>query len=322
MVRRDGQLFTVSPEIVTSEMITEIIGAILQDRLNLYWQQRDLDFSFGLQDARIRGNAYFEKNSPALSLRLVPSEIPTVESLGVPDIVRNFIHFSQGFVLITGPTGHGKSSTLAALVDLINSSRSDHIITLEDPIEYVFTPKKSIISQREVGSDTMSFTEGLKSALREDPNVILIGEMRDLETIEAALTLAETGHLVLSTLHTNSTSQTADRIIDVFPSHKQGQIRMQFANSLLGIVSQRLLSKINGGRVLACEVMVANNAVRTLIREGKVHQLPSVIQTSAAEGMIGLDKQLAELVKSGTVTAEEAMAWSLDPKTLRQQIYQ
>jgi twitching motility protein PilT len=303
-------------------MITEMIGAILQDRFNLYWQQRDLDFSFGIETSRIRGNAYFEKNSPALSLRLVPSSIPTVESLGLPETVRNLTNFSQGFVLITGPTGHGKSSTLAALVDFINSTRAEHIITLEDPIEYVFSPKKSIISQREVGSDTLSFTEGLKSALREDPNVILIGEMRDIETIEAALTLAETGHLVLSTLHTNSTSQTADRIIDVFPSHKQGQIRMQFANSLLGIVSQRLLSRINGGRVLACEVMLATNAVRTLLREGKVHQLPSIIQTSVAEGMLSLDKQLAELVKSGTVTAEEAMAWSLDPKGLRQQLYQ
>jgi twitching motility protein PilT len=322
VIRRDGRLMAISQEVITGEMIAAIIQSLLGDRYAIYLEKKDVDFSFGIGQVRLRGNAYFEKNNPALSLRIVPSEIPTFESLGMPDVVKNFTTHSQGFVLITGPTGHGKSTTLAAMVDYINSNRSEHIITLEDPIEYLFTQKKSIISQREVGGDTLSFADGLRSALREDPNVILVGEMRDLETIEAALTLAETGHLVLSTLHTNSSSQTADRIIDVFPAYKQSQIRTQFANALLGIVSQRLLPKINGGRVLASEVIVANNAVRTLIREGKVHQIPSVIQTSASEGMISLDKQLADLVKSGTVAAEEALAWSLDPKGLKMQLYQ
>jgi len=323
VIRRDGRLFTVRNDVLPAETVGQIIKAILpESRYAKYIEERELDFSLNFQSARLRVNAYFEKGNPALSLRVIPSEIPDIETLGLPEVVKNFVNVSQGFLLITGPTGHGKSTTLAALVDHINATRSEHIITLEDPIEYVFTQKKSIISQREVGGDTLSFSAGLRSALREDPNVILVGEMRDLETIETALTLAETGHLVLTTLHTNSASQTADRIIDVFPSSKQSQIRVQFANVLLGIVSQRLLPKIHGGRALATEVLVANSAVRTLIREEKIHQIPNVIQTSAAEGMISLDKQLAQLVQQGVITIDEAMAWSLDPKGLKIQMYQ
>lgn len=323
VIRRDGRLFSISQEILTAEVIAEIIKSLLLEERNAtFLEQREIDFSFGYETTRLRANAYFEKGTPTLSLRLIPSEIPSLETLGIPDIVKSFVASSQGFMLITGPTGHGKSTSLAALVDYINNARSEHIITLEDPIEYVFTQKKSIISQREIGSDTLSFSAGLRSALREDPNVILVGEMRDLETIESALTLAETGHLVLATLHTNSAAQTADRIIDVFPSHKQSQIRIQLANVLLGIVSQRLLPKINGGRILAVEVMVANSAVRNLIREGKVHQIPNVIQTSAAEGMISLDKQLAQFVTQGIITMEQGMAWSLDPKGFKLQLYQ
>jgi twitching motility protein PilT len=228
---------------------------------------------------------------------------------------------SQGFVIITGPTGHGKSTTLAAMINQINHTRSEHIVTIEDPIEYVFEHEKSIISQREVGSDTNSFSRALRSALREDPNVVLIGEMRDLETIEAALTIAETGHLVFTTLHTNSAAQAADRIVDVFPPHQQQQVRMQLANVLLGVVSQRLIPKAQGGRVAACEIMIANSAVRNTIREGKTHQLGNIIQTSAAEGMISMDKVLAELVSKGDITIDSALTWAMDPKAFKMMVY-
>lgn len=323
IIRRDGRLFTISQDVLTPTDIESILRTLLgEDRFTTLMTKREIDFSFSYETTRLRANGYFEKGTPALALRLIPAEIPSLESLGLPETIRNFVQTSQGLLLITGPTGHGKSTTQAALVDWISSSRSEHIITLEDPIEYVFSPKKSIISQREVGSDTLSFAAGLRAALREDPNVILVGEMRDLETIEAALTLAETGHLVLATLHTNSAAQTADRIIDVFPENTQAQIRVQLANVLLGIVSQRLLPRIQGGRVLTVEILVANSAVRNLIREGKVHQIPNVIQTSAAEGMVSLDKGLAQLVSQGIVTMEEALAWSLDPKTFKMQLYQ
>lgn len=322
VIRVDGQLYTLSNLPISSESMYQIIqSVVLENRFKDYQHDRQIDFSIGYQNNRVRCNAYYEKGNPCLALRLLPAEIPKLDELGLPEIVRSFADVSQGFMLITGPTGHGKSTTLASLVEYINQTRSEHIITLEDPIEYVFSPKRSIISQREIGSDLITYSDGLRAALREDPNVILVGEMRDLETIEAALTLAETGHLVLSTLHTNSASQTVDRVIDVFPQHKQSQIRIQFANVLLGVVSQRLLPKIEGGRVLVSEVMVANNAIRNLIREGKNHQIPNVIQTSVAEGMISLDRQLASLVSRGVITIDEATAWSLDPKNLQLQLY-
>ena len=323
VIRRDGRLYAISQEVLSADTISAMLKSVLQEeRYAKFIDKKEADFSMGYESVRIRANGYFEKGSPAMSLRLIPAEIPKLDTLGVPEIVRNFTKASQGFVLVTGPTGHGKSTTLASLIQDINDTRNEHIITLEDPIEYVFTPKQSIISQREVGIDTLSFAAGLRAALREDPNVILVGEMRDLETIETALTLAETGHLVLATLHTNSAGQSADRIIDVFPEHKQAQIRFQLANVLLGIASQRLLPKIQGGRVLVSEVMTATSAIRSLIREGKVHQIPNVIQTSAAEGMISLDRQLAQLVGQGVLTAEEALAWAIDPKTLKMQMYQ
>ncbi len=323
VIRRDGQLFTISQEPITPLMVTDMIQSVISEpKYASYLRQKEIDFSLAFNATRLRGNAYFEKSNPALSLRLIPAAIPTPEALGIPDVVRNFMTVSQGFVIISGPTGHGKSTSLASLVEGINLNQTKHIITLEDPVEYVFGPKKSIISQREIGRDTLSFSSGLRSALREDPDVILVGEMRDLETIEAALTLAETGHLVLGTLHTNSAAQTADRIIDVFPPHKQSQIRLQFANVLLGIVSQRLIPRIQGGRVLAVEILVANHAVRNLIREEKVHQIPNVIQTSAAEGMISLDRRLAQLVSEGVITLDEALTWALDPKSMKLQLYQ
>ncbi len=323
VIRRDGQLFTISQEPLTGIVVTDIIQSILSEpKYASYLRQKEIDFSLTFKAIRLRGNAYFEKSNPALSLRLIPTDIPTAESLGIPEVVRNFTSVSQGFLIISGPTGHGKSTSLAALVEDINLNQTKHIITLEDPVEYVFSQKKSIISQREIGRDTLSFSAGLRSALREDPDVILVGEMRDLETIEAALTLAETGHLVLATLHTNSAAQTADRVIDVFPPHKQAQIRLQFANVLLGIISQRLVPRIQGGRALAVEVLVANHAVRNLIREEKVHQIPNVIQTSAAEGMVSLDRRLAEMVTQGIITLDEALTWALDPKSLKLQLYQ
>lgn len=282
---------------------------------------KEVDFSFGHGGFRFRANIYFQKGDLAASFRLIPNKIRTFAELGLPPVVERFIASSQGFVIVTGPAGHGKSTTLAAMVDEINKTRREHIITIEDPIEYVFEHDKSIISQREVGIDTNSFSKALRSALREDPDVILVGEMRDLETIEAALNLAETGHLVLTTLHTNSAAQTADRIISMFPSHQQDQVRSQLANVLVGVISQRLLPKISGGRALATEVMIVDSAIKNLIREGKIHQIPNVIQTSSSAGMIGLDKVLAELVSKGEVAVEDAMSWALDPKSFKMMIY-
>lgn len=294
---------------------------MLPDQVERLRQRKEIDFSFGFQQTRFRSNVFYQKGYLSTSLRLISLKVKTIEELGLPPILEKFTLVSQGLVIITGPTGHGKSTTLAAVIEHMNQNRSDHIITIEDPIEYVFEHKKSIISQREVSSDTNSFSRALRSALRQDPDVILVGEMRDLETIDAALTLAETGHLVFTTLHTNSASQTADRIIDVFPPHQQQQIRMQLANVLLGVVSQRLMPRISGGRVLACEIMMANSAVRNTIREGKTHQLPNIIQTSASEGMISLDKVLAELVSKGEITIDDALAWSLDPKAFKMMVY-
>lgn len=323
LIRIDGKLTPVADAaVVTPETAEQLLMSIMtaeqRERLN---QRRELDFSFGYGKTRFRTNCFYQKGNIGAALRLIPMAIKTMADLGVPPILERFTEPSQGFVIITGPTGHGKSTTLAALVESINEKRAEHIITIEDPIEYVFEHKKSVIVQREVGSDTNSFSRALRSALREDPNVVLVGEMRDLETIEAALTLAETGHLVFTTLHTNSAAQTADRIIDVFPPHQQQQVRMQLANVLLGVVSQRLLPRVQGGRVLATEIMIANSAVRNTIREGKTHQLPNIIQTSASEGMISLDKVLAELVSRGEITIDVALAWAIDPKAFKMMVY-
>lgn len=322
-LRIDGKLKPIpNTGPLDAKTVESLIFSVMTDEQKRKFQERrELDFSFGFNAIRLRANAYFQKGYMAISLRLIFSTIMTLADLGLPPILEKFTVPSQGFVIITGPTGHGKSTTLASLVNHINKTRSEHIITIEDPIEYVFENQKSIISQREVGGDTLSFGRALKAALREDPNVILVGEMRDLETIEAALTLAETGHLVFTTLHTNSAAQTADRIIDVFPPHQQMQIRMQLANVLLGVVSQRLLPRAQGGRIIATEIMLANSAVRSIIREGKTHQLDNIIQTSAAEGMISLDKVLAELVSKGEVTVDDALTWALNPKQLKMMVY-
>jgi len=323
MLRIDGTLMAIPNEApLTAETVAKMVQSFMTpDQTERLKTQKEIDFSFGYQDMRFRANSYYQKGYTAASLRLIPKAIKQISELGLPPILDKFITPSQGFVIITGPTGHGKSTTLAAMINQINHTRSEHIVTIEDPIEYVFEHDKSIISQREVGSDTNSFARALRSSLREDPNVVLVGEMRDLETIEAALTLAETGHLVFTTLHTNSAAQTADRMIDVFPPHQQQQVAMQLANVLLGVVSQRLIPRAQGGRVVGCEIMVANSAVRNTIREGKTHQLTNIIQTSAAEGMISMDKVLAELVSKGEITIDNALTWAVDPKAFKMMVY-
>jgi twitching motility protein PilT len=322
-IRIDTQLLLIEAKAYTpdeaTQLISGFIGPTLYERITS--TRKELDFSFSYRELRFRANVFFARGSLSISLRILPTANRTIEELGVPAIIGKLIQKNQGLIIVAGPTGHGKSTTLAAMINQIAAERRGHIITIEDPIEYVFEHKKSVISQREIGTDTPSFASALRAALREDPDVVLVGEMRDLETMEAALQLAETGHLVLSTLHTNSAAQSADRIINVFPPHQQAQVRTQLAEVIVGIVSQRLLPRIQGGRALTAEVMVANAAVRTLIREGKTHQLPNLIQTAAAEGMIGLDKALAELVNRGEVAIDDALAWSIDPKVLKTLIY-
>ncbi len=305
-----------------SEIETET-KSLLKDRQRaIFDQSQTIDFSFSFSNHRVRANMYIERGRPAAALRLLPLQPGSFEELGLPPIIERFVNVSQGFFLVTGPTGHGKSTTLASMINYINAHRSDHIITIEDPIEYEFQHNRSIISQREVTIDTPDFHTGLRTILRQDPNVILIGEMRDPETIATALTAAETGHLVFSTLHTNNSADTANRVIDVFPPHRQAQIRQQFASVLTGIISQRLLPRSNGqGQVLATEIMVATPAVRSLIREGKTHQISNVIATSATDGMILLDKVLADLVSRGEITIDTAMAWAVDPKNMKMQLY-
>lgn len=321
--RIDGRLLPVaSHPPLTIDKVNSLLTEICKPtQLEKVRRREEVDFSFEFNSHRFRTNIYLQKDLPSASLRLISSEIKSFSDLGLPPIVEYFTSQSQGLVIITGPTGHGKSTTLASMVQRINLERREHIITIEDPIEYLFHNEKSLISQREIGNDTISFFTALKSVLREDPNVILIGEMRDLETIESALMMAETGHLVLTTLHTNSAAQTVDRIVSVFPSYQQQQVRSQLAAVLLGVMSQRLLPKVSGGRVVAAEVLIANSAVRTLIRESKAHQIPNVMQTSAAEGMILLDKVLAELVSRGDVALEDALTWSISPKSLKMMVY-
>ena len=282
MYRLHGNLVKV-PEalIVTPEMAKNLIFPIMNEQQReLVNVDRELDFSYSLNSgARFRINVYYEKGNLAAALRYIPSQIKSLEEWGLPLILGTFTKLKQGLVLVTGPTGHGKSTTLAAMIDRINSERSEHIVTIEDPVEFVYKPSKSLISQRELHADTHSWNVALKSVLREDPNVVLIGEMRDYETIESALTIAETGHLVFATLHTNSAAQTIDRIVDVFPQEQQGQIRAQLSMSLEAVVAQRLLPSVDGKRVAVMEVLLASPAVRSLIRDGKTHMLASTMQT-------------------------------------------
>ncbi len=295
-------------------MIDILLGS--DEKRQQFKVELELDFSFSFKDnLRFRVNAYFQKGFPAAALRLISNKIKTVEELALPTQIKGLVNYAQGLVLVVGPTGHGKSTTLAALIDLINHTRAEHILTIEDPIEYVYTQDKSLINQREVGGDTKSFARALRSALREDADVVLVGEMRDLESIATTITVAETGHLVFATLHTNNASQTIDRIIDVFPAYQQPQIRSQLANILVAVISQRLLPKIGGGRVPALEIMMTNSAVANVIREGKTYELPNIIHTGAAAGMISLDKNLAELVRSNVVKIEEVLPYVTDHDT-------
>jgi len=315
MLRVDGALVPVTgADVLNEEAVESLIFSILdEDQKQILLKDKEFDFSFAFGDlARFRVNAFHERGNLAAALRLIPTDLLTIEQLGLPPVVNKFAEYPRGLVLVTGPTGSGKSTSLAALIDKINSERAVHIITIEDPIEYTHKSKKSVIVQREVHYDTYSFSAALRSALRQDPDVVLLGEMRDLETIASAITIAETGHLVFATLHTNSASQSIDRMVDVFPPHQQSQIRTQLSNILMAICSQRLVPAIGGGRIAAAEILVATSAVRNIIREGKTHQLEAVIQTGAEFGMQSMDKTLAALVHGGTITYEEARNVAVD----------
>lgn len=315
MLRIDGSLTPLMGFNPLDEQAVEtLIFAILdEDQRQILLKDKEFDFSFAFGTlGRFRVNAYHERGNLAAALRLIPNEIKSITELGLPNIVLGFADYPRGLVLVTGPTGSGKSTTLASLVDKINTERAQHIITIEDPIEFTHKSKRSVVVQREVHYDTYSFSAALRSSLRQDPDVVLIGEMRDLETISAAITIAETGHLVFATLHTNSAAQSIDRMIDVFPPHQQPQIRAQLSNILMAICSQRLVPSIGGGRIAAAEILVANSAVRNIIREGKAHQLDAVIQTGADQGMQTMDRTLAGLVQSGSVTYDNAREFAID----------
>ena len=284
----------------------------------MFLEKKDIDFSYDFEGkARFRVNVFMQSRGISVAMRLIPNRIPTLEELNLPPVLHQFTTPTQGFVLITGPSSHGKSTTLAALIDEINHTRTDHIITIEDPIEYVFEDDKCIIDQREVYQHALSFARALRATFRQDPDVIMIGEMRDPETISTAITAAETGHLVFATLHTNSAAQTIHRIIDSFPPEQQNQVRAQLSGSLLGVVSQRLLPCLKGGLIPACEIMIATPAVASLIRENKIHEIPLVIETSGEKGMISLNRYLSDLVKRGEISVKTALNYSLAPGELR-----
>jgi twitching motility protein PilT len=319
ILRVDGALKPIDGvSALTDEEMEHLIFSILdEDQKEVLIKDKEVDFSFAFGDyGRFRVNAFHERGNLAAALRLIPTKIRGLEELGMPKTLSKFTDFPRGLVLVTGPTGSGKSTTLAAMVDKINTEKAVHIITIEDPIEYAHHSKKSIVVQREVHYDTYSFGAALRSSLREDPDVVLIGEMRDLETIAAAITIAETGHLVLATLHTNSAAQSIDRMIDVFPPHQQQQIRVQLASMLQGVCSQRLIPAIGGGRVVGAEILVVTPAVRNIIREGKTHQIDAVIQTGAEHGMQSMDKTLVGLIQAGKITYDEAKNFAVDLEEL------
>jgi twitching motility protein PilT len=321
VLRVRGQITPMEeyPEL-TPQHTRDVVYSILNDdQRKRFENNKALDFAYAIPGvARFRVNTYFQRGAISAALRHTPDQVPELEELGLPSVIREFTKKPRGFVLVTGPTGSGKSTTLASMVDIINREREEHILTIEDPIEFLHKHGKCIVNQREIGSDAPDFASALRSALRQDPDVILVGEMRDLETIATALTAAETGHLVFATLHTQSASQTVDRVIDVFPPHQQGQVRMQLSVALQGIVTQQLLPTADGsGRVVACEVLVPTPAVRNLIREGKTHQIYSTIQTSGATGMQTMDAHLAQLVREGKVNRALAEQRAAVPEELK-----
>ncbi len=320
ILRISGRLIPLlkMKELSSKDLLALVENLLTGEQKQKFLEDKDIDFSYDFEGkARFRVNAFFQKGTISLALRFVSTKIRTLEELNLPPILHHFSQASQGFVLITGPSSQGKSTTLAALIDEINQTRTEHIITIEDPIEYVFKENRSLIDQREVYQDTTSFSKALRATFRQDPNVIMVGEMRDSETIATAITAAETGHLVFATLHTNSASQTIHRIVDSFPPEQQGQIRAQLSGSLLGVVSQRLIPRIKGGQIPACEVMLNNPAVANLIRENKTHEIPLVIETSAEIGMISLNRALANLVKTKEISLENALNYSLNPAELK-----
>ncbi len=320
IVRIDGKLYPISGESkLTAAVIEDSVKAVLnEEQWGRLQKEKQIDFSIDLEGkARFRSNIYYQRGNLGAAFRLIPSKIRTLEELNLPTALYEFTKSSQGFVLVTGPCGHGKSTTLAALIDYINHSRQDHIITIEDPIEYLFDPDMCIIDQREILQDALNFPSALRAVFREDADVVMVGEMRDVETISTAITAAETGHLIFATLHTNDAAQTVDRIVDVFPAYQQNQIRLQLAQSLLGIISQRLVNRMSGGRVPAAEILINNNAVANLIREGKSHQINLVIETSKDQGMISLNHSLADLVKQGIISLEEAETYSPNKEELK-----
>jgi twitching motility protein PilT len=302
LIRVDGELINVGTENMNPQSLEAVARELAQERYDEFLERGEIDFTFQAPNSRLRVNIYRQRGVPAAALRLIPQQIPRFDALGIPQVVRDFADMHQGLVLFTGPTGSGKSTTMAALINEINHSRACHILTLEDPIEYIHQHNKASVNQREIGGDSYSFANALRAALRQDPDVILVGEMRDLETISTAVTAAETGHLVLATLHTSSAAATIDRIIDAFPAHQQLQIRVQLADTLRGVVAQRLLPKKGeSGRVMACEILVGTSAVKNLIREGKLHQIPALMETGSKYGMQTFDQSLKRLVDMGLI---------------------
>ncbi|MSU60545.1 MAG: type IV pilus twitching motility protein PilT [Candidatus Staskawiczbacteria bacterium] len=320
VIRITGQLVPLASEKkLTADDTKNLAFSLMNEaKKEKFLAEKEIDFSYDFDNkARFRVNIFFQRDCISLALRLIPPKIKTIEDLALPAILHEFTNKSQGLVLITGASGQGKSTTLAAMLDEINHTKAVHIITIEDPIEYIYESDKAVVEQREVSTDTHSFANALRAVFRQNPDVIMVGEMRDLETISTAITAAETGHLVFATLHTNSASQSIHRIIDVFPSEQQNQIRFQLAGSLLGVVSQRLVPKISGGFVPVCEVMIANTAISNLIRENKTHEIPAVIETSLREGMISLNRSLSDLVRNKQISLKDSVDYSLNPAELK-----
>lgn len=318
LLRIDGDLIYIEEENeVTGKDMEKIVDTLAsEDEKKRFMTTRDLDIGCAIDSFRYRINLHFERNNVGLVARVITDKMPSLEEIGIPKIIYNLLDLKQGLILVTGPTGCGKSTTLAAMIDYINSNRFCNIITFEDPIEYLFKPKKSVIVQRQLGTDMLSFASGLKHAMRQDPNVIMVGEMRDLDTIAATITLAETGHLVLATLHTYSAAQTIDRIIDIFPPHQQTQVRMQLSMTLASVISQRLVNKKDGGRIAAREILLNTPAVANMIRENKIAQIKTVLQTNMKEGMISLDQDLIRLYKDKVIEKETAQVYMENPEML------
>jgi len=319
-IRITGQLVPLSREKIVDAKDAEGIAFSIMSELQKkkFLEEKEIDFSYQHEDkGRFRVNIFFQRGTISLALRFIPSKIRTIEELMLPPILHDFLARPQGLILVTGATSQGKSTTLAAMIDEINHTRSVHVITVEDPIEYTYPVDRAIVDQREVLIDTLNFNNALRSTLRQNPDVIMVGEMRDLETIATTITAAETGHLVFATLHTNSAAQTIHRIVDVFPAEQQDQIKFQLSSSLLGIISQRLIPRIKGGFIPVCEVLINNNAISNLIRENKIHEIPAVIETSAKEGMISSNRAMVDLVRRKEISLKNAMDYSLDPSEVR-----